>query len=1045
MGANQAISKDIGSLYNAINPTPYLSQAAESQYPAYGTAGTIGKGLGHLAGLAPIAAVPGGAEAATLAAGGAAGAEGVGNAREQAAQTRLQGGKISGAQEALEAMKQGGMGAAATMLAPMAASKIGQMLAPEAGSLAERLLHKSVAGAGGQAVADIATGQTPTLGSLAQGALGNRPGHMEEGAIAPKRASGEEPFKMVKGFEDPTQGVGTAMTAKQVMGHDMLTDWQHGQNENKPAPVPTPTEGHTRPGMEKVPDVSPYMQKLGIDPTPENVARFTSQFRRAGFAQNPAALLPKIGEEGTVARLTGTGQVSKTLRTMAAGTERDTHNIMTNLEPHFKTAENLFNVPGAEAYTPQAIGNFIDSIDKTGKSPYPELQPAVDRYMKMNADLIAREKAAGGATEGHTPQHIQFMARPTDQMLPVNAGRGLSGPEGYTYQRESKNWGDFVDKTTKAGMDIPYKNPLEMMAAGLAQRSRAVNAKEMVNDNWKPSGIADEMPTKGAIPTGWMKAPGIENTIVPNEVGKSLQYYYDSKAPSKDLTAAMRMSNAAAQSVRFMGDMVTATRAVGAGLGNTISMGLRTGDLGKYNPIEAYKRGRKIMTQSAEDLHATGDPADQQLATWLDQSVKAGLRPNGMKDLPRPDSERTVGNTVKDTADHVAHALNNYVTGPMKAGWANLAAEYSTMQRAKGKWSSQDAMDFTRRYIKFQDDAMGGSGSVNTAHPGIKIAADLVSPLWKYQTAGLRSSVRSLGEAVASKSISKSTIPEALSHITAHIALGVGAGLAISKATTGSAIPPTSPLDLFFPKIGKNNDGTDKRLGVAGIFLPLAEQITRLSKGELGKAGSPLLNPAITAAAQAITNHDWKGDTIGDGSVADRAWYFLKQSMSPITWSEMSEGNLAGAFAFRTAPKDISRSKAENLAVDLEQSKHTPQEGSTHTQESDWENRLRAGWNGKQWNPDAQKAYGEMKKAGYPTSSIHNLARRAQVPAGIKGVPYSNLDPQDILKVWQSATPDERKEMMPGMQERFSKVNRSKEKPDIYKAWQDLYTAVNAK
>lgn len=767
--------------------------------------------------------------------------------------------------------------------------------------------------------------------------------------------------------------------------------------------------------------------------------------RRAGSVPLPSEETVRSAQG-----LVNAGPVAEKLRGMTAGFEKDTHNIMLNMQEHFPDFEKTLDTPEKEAA-------FVDAIDKTPAgqkptSPFPELQPAVDKYVKLHQDLIDRDKALGITGEGHTPGHIQFMANPTERTLPsVTSGSGISGPEGFSYKRESANWKDFLDKTQEAGMERPYKNIGEMMAAGLAQRSKAVNAREMIENDWKPRGLAENMPSKGKLPDGWSKAPGIENTMVPNDVAKSLDYYFKSRGPGEGLAGSLRWMNSAAQSSRYIGDMVTATRAVAANVSNTISGALRGMGL-KANPITALMRGRKVMKNSAETLRA--NPATAPLADWLDKSVEGGLRTSAMEKLPRPDVQRTTLQKVKDVSGSLLTALNHEVTGPMKVGWANLAAEYSSNKVGRGEWNEQEAGDFNRRYVKAQDDMFGSSGGVTVTHPGIKQAVDLVSPLYRYQTAGARTLGRGIGETIASKSITKGTLPEAISGIAAQVAVSLGAAAAISKATTGNVIPPTSMLDMFFPKTGKNPDGSDKRLAVAGSVLPLAESIVRLSKGEFKKAMAPMMNPAIPAIAEAITNHDWQGNIIGN--TGDDILHAIKGAVNPIAWSELERGNISDAFGVRNAPQDIGRSKAYDMALDMEHAQRAPQptDNPAETQMANFSQQLHQNWDGKTdvlHDPKLAPIVDQMRQSlqqGIITNDevrglINDSKKRIATP-GIAGVPFNHaLSPQQLLQIYQTATPAEQNSMKPAFEARFSKLtkDRTPNLPD----WIALGRAVRAK
>jgi hypothetical protein len=215
-----------------------------------------------------------------------------------------------------------------------------------------------------------------------------------------------------------------------------------------------------------------------------------------------------------------------------------------------------------------------------------------------------------------------------------------------------------------------------------------------------------------------------------------------------------------------------------------------------------------------------------------------------------------------------------------------------------------ESNDWIKNFIKGQDDLMGHAGDVETSHPAVAAAKNVVAPLWRWYSGGERTA----GRAIASVGKGRaSTIPELLTGIAGQIAISQGVAAAVSYAKTGHTQQQdwTNPMDWFFPK----SDDAGGRLGIPGIFLNTAEHVVRLANGDASKIMDQTFGPTLVATARFITGQDWRGKPVHD--IAQRVKDFVRDAVVPITGKEAFEGGGLGAAGIRKVPKDIQRDAAK--------------------------------------------------------------------------------------------------------------------------------------
>jgi hypothetical protein len=141
----------------------------------------------------------------------------------------------------------------------------------------------------------------------------------------------------------------------------------------------------------------------------------------------------------------------------------------------------------------------------------------------------------------------------------------------------------------------------------------------------------------------------------------------------------------------------------------------------------------------------------------------------------------------------------------------------------------------------------------------------------------------------------------------------------------------------------------------------------------------------------------------------------------------------------KTAPKTVSESAAEQTAYNI-LAEHHEEGGLTQAQadRTSLINRLASDKRNRE--PDAMANIHAAVKAGkIELTDVPSVLRRANQPAGLKGlVRDTKLQPEDLMKVWDAATPAERKDIAFVVRGR---IGNSKAKPADKRAMFDKITA----
>jgi hypothetical protein len=256
---------------------------------------------------------------------------------------------------------------------------------------------------------------------------------------------------------------------------------------------------------------------------------------------------------------------------------------------------------------------------------------------------------------------------------------------------------------------------------------------------------------------------------------------------------------------------------------------------------------------------------------------------------------------------------------------------------------------------------------------------------------------------------------------------------------TGNSV--NSLTDLLYPPNGqKKPDGTPKRENPGFYATDVYDMLTSPIKTIEGKAA-----PILHIMSELATNSDYKGNMIFNrtGSAAQEAEdigkYLLTQHLTPISvhnimesWSqaktpEAKANAILMGLVQRNASTYATSSAAENLAHTLSEqhrSTLTPDEATRSDTHEGWIQSLEQTKN----DPDTIKEMKAAIKAGTLSKAegeelLRDAAQDKKYP-GLAGVPLrSSLGGSDLTKIFNAASDDERRQMLPMLKYRISKVN----------------------
>lgn len=259
--------------------------------------------------------------------------------------------------------------------------------------------------------------------------------------------------------------------------------------------------------------------------------------------------------------------------------------------------------------------------------------------------------------------------------------------------------------------------------------------------------------------------------------------------------------------------------------------------------------------------------------------------------------------------------------------------------------------------------------------------------------------------------------------------LGFAIGMTATHAMVGALIhhlltgkEPEELKDYFYPKTGElDAQGHDIRLSIP-TYINDGRGFYQHTRQTLLNKSAPLIN----ALGEMYQNKDYYGVRVVDknDSGLKQAGEYLKffaKQFTPFSAREIGvladdkvplKDKLMPLAGINTAPKELSRSKAENLAIQLAGDEHGEPAPKSPEQADRYKLVRQLGDAVRLKQPGAKQAVQDAYKAGKITKAdVPTLKQIAQQPYVARLI--AHLTPDDTLKVWKAATPDERKELLP--------------------------------
>jgi nucleotide-binding universal stress UspA family protein len=579
-----------------------------------------------------------------------------------------------------------------------------------------------------------------------------------------------------------------------------------------------------------------------------------------------------------------------------------------------------------QIYSKLEHGN-LDALPK-------ELQPFQKMAREAFDTVHERIQKIKGGDAGYRDDYLPHMyAEPPDRVKEVfgslkNAtGRALTGPKGFL---QSRTYRDMMEAITEGGLTPKFKNPVDMMLAGLQNEWRYVTGQELFN-NMKDAGLArffkfgenpkgwapidDKIakvrtysPTEhGYIERGHYMAPEAAARVLNNHLGPGLGSRDGIFGPLSSASAIGNQIRVGLSAFHIMLEAnsaadIEAGGVIGEGLGR-IAHGDLKGGLSALSrvprtwmtPVELYKtiaKGREV--QGAAHAGMFEDPA-----------VKSVLLGGGSFDYGDSIMTEALTRAFQDKfgtklgrAGRVAHGIADSVLGftmkkvvtPAKLG--SFLSLYDTeLKRAYAANGGEDIPFVQRREIasnvrRHLDDTMGQIARDNL-HFGNKMkdALSLIIgfPGWNIGTVRLFGGiVRGAGELMTGRELD----PQA------RLALQFAAGKAIRAGITGTVINrlvtghmPQSIVEMYtWPTGQKDKNGNYIRVSppeylIRDLLSYMGHEKTGIGPGHaLVETAMGKLNWPLAAGYEIYRNADFfnRPITFRDSSVPANAMRIVK-------------------------------------------------------------------------------------------------------------------------------------------------------------------------
>lgn len=717
---------------------------------------------------------------------------------------------------------------------------------------------------------------------------------------------------------------------------------------------------------------------------------------------------------------------------------------------------------GFDKMAPDEQLQFQRDVRNNQPQRNPELQKIADEMYKDANE--GRQKLVGlgnEAAKAWDDHHFSMLwKKDTDAAAALSTKINRPGKiEGQASFLKKRTLADFDEGLAK-GLVPKYDNPVEMFLATRAERSKFIAGFQGM-DRLVKSGSIHRIDPKN-IPAGWGETPNgtksILNTLIPgegvpvapDEVNRILKNIVTPSAIGNNPVYRMLQdaNNTLTQSMLSLSGFhirkvtqelvnLQAARALDlVGTGQTGEARKAMNPLGLLaSPFKAINNGADIqkmmlgtkMAQTPEQQRvvdtmkttfaAKADPAYEtqfrrKLQKAIDQGGVQGLVRAGAYS-PLAANEKIMQDGVFGYVQHAKLHLGSEMIGDYLRKNPNASPTELNKEAAKVSDHLDNVLGLMNRDNLFWNRTARDLATLSTLSVG-----------WNYGSGrALAGGLVDLGKGLGGLAKGKSMAgvdTKRISYLATTAAMTALSGAVITYLATGK--PPQRLRDYIFPPNGaKDREGHDIRINT-GFYTTDYYDFMHDPINTLKAKGSPLLH----AASDIATNKDFKGGQIKD---TDDPWYkqageiskYLIKSGMPLSIAQYQqlkdEGvqhagtNVAGLLGFKTAPKALSESDAEIKAHELLQKRSsaagkTPAEQAKGSSMRQMENELR------DKNPQAMNHLQQMiKDQKLSPKDVPTIQKRAKEPTGLKGLlGNSEFRPDDLMKIWDKMTPDERRD-----------------------------------
>lgn len=895
-------------------------------------------------------------------------------------------------------------------------------------------------------------------------------------------------------------------TADAAASHDDAADQQAMDEamgeQHEPAPV-EPKPSVFAAARDKIGPVADFAKRLisdeggGTDMHKQFVERdvIPAVQKRVSAIKDTLAGIDRAFGLGFTATKKGKG-VSLDVRESMGEAENAAHKFEASVAPFREHFDKL---------SPDAKRVWMDDVEAGGDGNVPEAKPAVEAIREMRTQNAERGKKLG---INNLDEEGLGLARMFD--FPDSKGgkgKSMAGTNQPFFRQTFNTYSEALKAAEAAGGKPKYANPLDAQIARQYQVEKNLAARENMRAadvagiaEWVPNGkrpvneandtqIADPIvgreTRKMALPT-WMvgrfaKLTGFEanqyldqnaSKMVAVRAGEQPPEGYSFTPRTQDGTfyadgeSAAKYNNLLGDSggdplagmgkkvardlvkMRYDLNLTHATMGAVTGAIRHVTNAIGRAGRGEFGPaLESlqdaatggFLKGRALR----RDIEAgtAGEVGDRVMKANPVLKLKSITDTSWVKDAKQAFSEgnpiggvaRTIAGVVAFTHDATFHEMLPNIL----AGHASTVAENQIRRGVSaeaGRAEMANEVDTTAKLIGHHLNTPEFQNNASRQIASILIPA---ARFWEGQARAAGGVTR--GNKASMAFFATGAVTTAL--------VNTALQMALTKANTGTATPPTSLNDLLHPRTGRKDDsGRDERIHYPNPIVRAFDTVRHPVK-QLGA----IVHPSLTGAVDVARNRDWRGDQVmpDDASTLSNAgralWHVGKGALpmgtpDPYAPADAKPQTLAdramGMIGVRLSHPVMS--DAEQAAYDVLDQKSGSRgrnlaEQQQHADDTRWVQMARHG------QEDA--AAKEMEQADVSEEHGRSIFRRAAFKQGLAGlVTDSQYGPDDLLRIWGKATPDEQAAMKEGLGYRFEHAKPTSAKEG--QAWETLYTAV---